>query len=384
MDDSHTQPTHASPPAASGSTLRALENLAATLDPRDFVITLVTGEGRRACLTVTSRHTAKGEDVYAAHGWYWWSWAERIALTDDAHGAAAKIALALSGPDQMVTAALPSTSAALTADHGQTPHLGPESGGPNIARIYDYWLDGKDHFAADRDAADDVLAEFPEVTQVARANRAFVARAVRHVAAQGVTQFIDVGVGLPTSPNVHEIARHANPAACTAYVDNDPVVLAHARALLADGPGVAVVAGDLRRPAPILADATLRALIDFRRPICVLLASVLHFLDLAEASTAVAAFTAFMAPGSYLVLSCGTSTGTDPALIKRLRAAYASTAPISDPTAHQVADWFTGLDLEPPGVMAVWDWRPDEPWCWLTPPAARIIGGVARKPGSRM
>jgi hypothetical protein len=126
---------------------------------------------------------------------------------------------------------------------------------PNIARVYNYLLGGKDHHAADRKAADSVLADFPEVALVARANREFVTRAVRYVASQGVSQFIDAGAGLPlpASPAVHEAAQQVAPDARVAYVDNDPLVLAHARALLAGGPGVTVVEGDLRDPQAILA-----------------------------------------------------------------------------------------------------------------------------------
>jgi hypothetical protein len=200
---------------------------------------------------------------------------------------------------------------------------------PNIARMYNYWIGGKDHLAADRQAADGVTADFPEVAQVARANRKFVTRAVRYVAEQGITQFIDVGAGLPTGSAVHEIAQAVDPAARVAYVDNDKLVLAHARALLAGGPGVSVVAGDMRHPVKVLASRELQRLIDLGTPVCLLLASVLHFLEPDEADVVVAMFTQFIAPGSYLVLSAGTSTGTDPALIDRLSGSLAHTSSIS-------------------------------------------------------
>src|ERR1035438_1322438 len=200
---------------------------------------------------------------------------------------------------------------------------------PNIARMYSYWIGGKDHFPADRQAAESVIADFPEVAQVARANREFVTRAVRYVAEQGITQFIDVGAGLPAGSAVHEIAQQVNPAARVAYVDNDQLVLAHARALLAGGPGVSVVAGDMRHPVKVLASRELQRLIDLGTPVCLLLASVLHFLEPDEADVVVAMFTQFIAPGSYLVLSAGTSTGTDPALIDRLSGSLAHTSSIS-------------------------------------------------------
>ena len=251
---------------------------------------------------------------------------------------------------------------------------------PNIARMYSYWLGGKDNFEADRLAADTVLAGFPQVARVARANRKFVIRAVAHVAARGITQFLDIGTGLPASPAVHEIASQADPASRLAYIDNDPVVLTHARALLA-GPGVVVVAGDMRRPGAILASPELHDVIDLDQPACVILTAVLHFVTAPEADAVVAGFTAAMAPGSYLILSAGTSTGTDPALIDRLAAAYQDTAVITGRTEAEIAGYFTDLDIEPPGLTDVWAWRPGRQW-QLPPVGARILGAVACKPVS--
>jgi len=219
-----------------------------------------------------------------------------------------------------------------------------------------------------------------DIPQVARANRQFVTRAVRHVAGEGIRQFIDVGAGLPTAPAVHQTAQEVNPGARVAYVDNDPLVLAYARALLAKGPGVTVIPGDLRDPAPILANPDLRLLLDPDQPVCILLASVLHFLLPAEADATVATFRAAMAPGSYLIVSAGTSTGTSRALIDRLRSAYADTSDITGRPAEEIAAWLTGLDVIPPGLVDVDAWRPGSPRHWLTRPDARIIGAVARKP----
>ena len=249
----------------------------------------------------------------------------------------------------------------------------------NIARMYTYWLGGKDSFAADRAAADAVLDRFPEVADVARANRAFLARAVRHVARQGVCQFIDFGAGLPASPNVHEIAREEQPGARVVYLDRDPVVLTHARALLATDDSIAVIAGDVRDPAQTLADPALTRLIDTGEPVCVILGSVLHFLAADEADEAVAVFRRWMAPGSYLVISAGTSTGTDPELLRQLQAAYGDSAPVTGRTAEEIAAWFDGFCLARPGVVDVWAWRPDS----IQRPAqsrARILAGVGRKP----
>jgi SAM-dependent methyltransferase len=250
---------------------------------------------------------------------------------------------------------------------------------PNIARMYAYWLGGKDSFAADRAAADAVLDRFPEVADIARANRAFLGRAVHHVARQGVCQFIDFGAGLPASPNVHEIAREEQPGARVVYLDRDPVVLTHARALLATDDSIAVIPGDVRDPAQTLADPALTRLIDFGEPVCVILGSVLHFLTADEADDAVAVFRRWMAPGSYLVISAGTSTGTDPELLRQLQAAYGDAAPVTGRTAEEITAWFDGFCLARPGVIDVWAWRPDS----IQRPAqsrARILAGVGRKP----
>jgi O-methyltransferase involved in polyketide biosynthesis len=249
---------------------------------------------------------------------------------------------------------------------------------PNIARMYDYWLTGTDPRPPDRAAADDVLARFPEVAEVARANRAFLSRAVRYVAERGITQFIDAGSGLPTSPNVHEAARSVTPAARVVYADRDPAVVAHTRAILAEEDNVRVVAGDIRVPGSVLNDPALNELIDRSKPVCVLLMSVLHFLPAAEADAAVARFRRWMKSGSYLIISAGTSSGTDPELITTLQNAYRGTAPVSGRTGAEIAAWFEGFDLVPPGLVNVWAWRPDSLWRPTTS-RARFLGGVGRK-----
>jgi O-methyltransferase involved in polyketide biosynthesis len=268
-------------------------------------------------------------------------------------------------------------------DPAQGPERNPIAPAqPNIARMYDYWLAGKDHFAADRAAADAVLEAFPEVAEVARANRQFLARAVRYVAGKGVGQFLDLGSGLPASPNVHETARAVNPDARVIYIDHDPVVLAHARALLAVDDKVSVVAGDIRDHADLLTDEALTARVDVAAPVCVLLVSVLHFLTPTEADAAVATFREWMAPGSYMVISAGTSTGTDPELIRRLRDAYGGTAPVTGRTEREIRAWFHGLTLARPGLVDVWAWRPDtmrQP----ASPRAKFLAGVGRKVADR-
>ena len=171
---------------------------------------------------------------------------------------------------------------------------------PNIARVWDYWLGGKENFAADRELAEKMLAVHPLTAQMARENRQFLGRAVSYVAGRGIGQFIDVGAGLPTALNTHDIARRVNPQARVAYVDNDPVVISHARSLLAKSPGVIAVPGDMRDPGGILGDDGLTALIDLAEPACVIMSGVLHFADAGTARQVTAAFARALAPGSYL------------------------------------------------------------------------------------
>ena len=250
---------------------------------------------------------------------------------------------------------------------------------PNIARMYAYWLQGKDHSTTGHAAASKVLERFPEVAEVARANRSFLTRAVRYLADQGITQFIDIGSGLPVSPNVHETARTITPGARVVYVDRDPVVLARTRARVAVDENIGVVAGDIRDPARLLRAVARMGVIDSIRPAGVLLTSLLHFLTAAEADAAVAVLREWMAPGSYLVISAGTSTGTDPELIRLLQDVYGGTAPVTGRTEAEIAGWFDGLALVEPGLADVWAWRPDT---WRRPATARarFLAGVGRKP----
>jgi hypothetical protein len=161
---------------------------------------------------------------------------------------------------------------------------------------------------------------------------------------------------------------------------SDPVVLVHARAMLAGNRGVVVVSGDMRHPQEILSKPGLRAVIDLGKPVCILLASVLHFVTPAEADAIVATFTGAMTPGSYLILSSGTSTRTGPALIARLAAAYQAIAVVSGRTEAEIAAYFNGLEVLPPGLVDVWAWQPEAPRRRPVEPGARIICGVGRKP----
>jgi O-methyltransferase involved in polyketide biosynthesis len=221
------------------------------------------------------------------------------------------------------------------------------------------------------------------VADIACANRTFLARAIHHLTDRGIIQFIDLGSGLPASPNVHEIARLVTPDARVVYVDRDPVVLAHARALLATDDKVGVVAGDIRDPQGLLADPALTSVIDSTVPTGILLLSVLHFLTRAEADASVAAIREWMPPGSYLVISAGTTTGTDPHLIRALQDAYGDSALVNGRAADEIAAWFDGLTLVHPGLVDVWAW----PTVSLHRPLssrARLLAGVGRKEGDRL
>src|SRR4051794_37745685 len=183
----------------------------------------------------------------------------------------------------------------------------------NPARVYDYWLGGKDHYRPDRELGDQVAALAPWVVHEARANRRFLERSVTFLAAEGITQFLDIGSGLPTNRNVHQIAQQVNPDARVVYVDSDPVVLTYARALLATDSRTVVVEGDARTPDRILADGAVTEHLDLSRPVAVLFVAVLHFLtDDDKPAGIVAAIRDALAPGSFVVISHA-SPGEDPA-----------------------------------------------------------------------
>jgi hypothetical protein len=250
---------------------------------------------------------------------------------------------------------------------------------PSPARMYDYYLGGKDNFPPDREAAERALTVFPAGRDLAWANRRFMVSAVKFLARKGVDQFIDIGTGLPTSPNVHEVARSVNPAAKVAYVDNDPVVLAHDRALLAGAEGITVVDGDARHTDEFADHYDLRKVIDFTRPVGVLLVAVLHFVrDQENPWGNVALLRGLMSPGSYLVLSHGTTDGSDPAVLRVVQDAYeGASAPAVFRTEREIQRFFDGFDLVYPGLTDVSEWNPGvQP---QPTPGLRIVGGVGEK-----
>jgi S-adenosyl methyltransferase len=230
---------------------------------------------------------------------------------------------------------------------------------PNAARIYDYLLGGKDNFAADREAAAQLVRALPDAALVAKANRAFLAAAVRYVAGRGIGQYVDIGAGLPTSPNVHQCARAAVPGARVAYIDNDPVVVTHARALLATDPLVTVISKDAREYGALLDGPELGAFIDLTKPVCVLFVSMLHFMPEAEADAAVAAFRERMAPGSYLVISTGVANERNTSAEEQVQAAYGSDTVLTGRPPSEIAAYFGDFDLVPPGLVPVTEWPVD-------------------------
>ena len=239
----------------------------------------------------------------------------------------------------------------------RTDDIGLDLRRSSPARVYDALLGGKDNFAADREAAARLAERAPEVYEAARANRAFLARAVRFCAEVGIRQFVDLGSGLPTSPNVHEVAREVHPDARVVYVDHDPVVAAHGRALNA-ADKTAVVQADLRDPETILRNVGLWALVDFTQPVAVLAVAVLHFLDDRDSVAVLSRFRQVMAAGSYLVISHG-SPGTRKDVDAAADTYRRTTAPIWVRTPEEIAAYLTGYELVEPGLVPVQHWRPD-------------------------
>jgi hypothetical protein len=256
----------------------------------------------------------------------------------------------------------------------------------NDARVYDYWLGGKDNFAADREAAELSAAAVPQLPWLSRENRKFLGRAVRFCANAGIKQFLDIGSGLPTMENVHEVAGRITADAHVVYVDNDPVVVRHAQALLAT-PRTVAIYGDLNRPDEILDDPGVRRMIDLGRPVAVLLISVLHFIpDEAGTAASVARLRDAMAPGSYLVISHilmppGHVTGHQPLseTARKLGEARKGMPSGAVRTREEVAAFFGDFTLVDPGLKDVWAWRPAVRRVRATDDLMTLIGGVARK-----
>jgi hypothetical protein len=253
------------------------------------------------------------------------------------------------------------------------------------ARVYDYWLGGKDNFRPDRIAGEESIAAYPAIRSSARSNRAFLTRAVSYLAGeQGIRQFLDIGAGLPAARNTHQIAQSIAPESRVVYVDNDPMVLSHARALLTSGPGtIAYVDADLRDTATILTQAS--EILDLTQPVAIMLLAVLdHIPGLDEIRRSLARLLAAVPPGSFLVIS-HTASDIDPEpvaeMIGRLNEHLAEGNYVGRPR-EVVARFFDGLDLVAPGVVKVTQWHPRSEM--ETEAATSLWGGVARKPESSL
>jgi len=257
---------------------------------------------------------------------------------------------------------------------------------PNVARIYEYILGGKDNFAADRAAGQQLLAAQPDIAGVVRDNRLFIGRVVRFLAGEaGIRQFLDLGAGLPTQDSVHEMAQAIAPDARVVYIDNDPVACSHGQALLGPRDRVGFALGDLRRPAEILRHPEVLARLDFTQPVGVLCACALHFVpDEEKPHEIIAAYRDALTPGSYLAITHGSTAETpedDPdGLVESVRSVYQNaSAQLHVRPVKEIGRFFDGFEILDPGVVWMASWRPDPG----TRPAGRpnsLFGGVGRKP----
>jgi len=254
---------------------------------------------------------------------------------------------------------------------------------PHISRVYDYLLGGKDNYAADRAVGDKIIESLPTVQVGVRAQRAVLTRVVRYLVDEaGVSQLIDIGSGLPTAENVHQVARRLRPGTRVVYVDNDPVVLAHARALLADDAATVVVAGDLRQPADILGDPVVRAHLDWDQPIGLLLCGILHHITDSERPHDLTATLVNALPsGSYVFIHHLVDSG-DPSVAAVQAAMQAGMERGQFRSWDEIRSLFTGLELIEPGLVPVPAWRPDSdaPGADDDPVLGLACAGVARKP----
>ncbi|MFS2291244.1 MAG: SAM-dependent methyltransferase [Actinomadura sp.] len=269
-----------------------------------------------------------------------------------------------------------------------------DSSVPHSARIWNYWLGGKDNYPVDREVGDEFLRIFPGQADIARHSRAFLGRAVRYLAGEaGVRQFLDIGTGLPTVDNTHEVAQRVAPDARVVYVDNDPLVLTHARALLASAPegATSYIDADIRRPDVIIERAA--ETLDFDRPVALLLLGILgHLTDEEDPEGVLARLVAPLAPGSHVVVNDGTNVlgapgpggggGPDETARARAIARYVEAGGVAYNlrSPERIAGFFAGMELLEPGVVSVSRWRP-EPSPFEEPPEVDAFCGVARIPG---
>ncbi|MGW0086638.1 SAM-dependent methyltransferase [Streptomyces sp. NPDC003393] len=257
---------------------------------------------------------------------------------------------------------------------------------PSVARIYDHYLGGSHNFEVDREAARKAMEFMPGLPKIMQANRAFMRRAVRNALDQGITQFLDIGSGIPTFGNVHEVAQAAHPGSHVVYVDHDPVAVTHSEAVLADNDDADVVAADLRKPQEILASPRLRRLIDLNRPVALLLVAILHFVeDTDDPYGAVAELRDALAPGSLLVLTHASYEGI-PLPPERSEGAVDVYEDIRNPlimrSREEIARFFEGYDMVEPGLVPMPLWRPETAPEDEDPYAFSGFAGVGRAGGS--
>ena len=273
-------------------------------------------------------------------------------------------------------------------DSGDTRGDGtvPDLEVPNLARMYDYYLGGSHNFAVDRAAADRALEAAPHARTFALANRAFLSRVVRRLVADGIDQFLDLGSGVPTVGNVHEIAQAVDPRVRVAYVDIEPVAVMVATDLLADNPDATVTHADIRDPRTVLAAPGVAGLLDFDKPVAVLAIALLHALsDADDPAGVLAAYRDACCPGSYLAVSHLAATSFSPDEQDVVREVLDTTpTPVTMRTREQLADMLTGYTILEPGVVLLPDWRPDDPGgSAATGAAANGYGALARLPEAR-
>ena len=240
------------------------------------------------------------------------------------------------------------------------------------ARVYDYVLGGKDNWPADREVAERSIVLMPNVREEALANRAFLRRAVRYAASRGITQFLDIGTGIPTVGPTHEVAHSVRPDARIIYVDNDPVVLAHARALLVDDDLTYVIQADVRDPGSILNHPETRRRLDFTEPIALMFVGLFYFIAEDALDGLVERYSQALAPGSHLLLTHAIDTPE----VNAMKEVYKATAPLVPRSRARITELFEGWDLVEPGLVPVHEWHPDED---DSPQAGHLLGGVAVK-----
>ncbi len=250
-----------------------------------------------------------------------------------------------------------------------------------VARAYDYLLGGSHNFAADRALARQLISVFPDAKVQARINRAFLHRATRYVLDQGIRQFLDIGSGIPTVGNVHEIAQKVDPEARVAYVDIDPIAVAHSRQILAGNPGATAIREDLSQPQSILEHPSVTGLLDFTKPMALLLVAVLHAVrDERDPYGALAVLKERLAPGSYLVIGHGTHERHPDEFREAAEAVERTPTPLAMRTHAEILRFFDGFELVEPGLVWTHEWRPDSEDDQPGNLSALNYGGVGRKP----